>query len=91
MEFGGSDEIHGERFGTPTHFTLLWCAPEVLGKGPDIPWNLADLYSYGLVVASYGLVESAARLLAREKRLAIMMSHKAQVSSLAPYHWPRPG
>lgn len=52
MDFGGSDEIQGNIFGKPTHFTPFWCAPEVMGKHEDIPWDRADLYSYGLVVAS---------------------------------------
>lgn len=52
-DFGGSDETYvAESFVKPMHFTPLWCAPEVLGKDPDIPWNSADIYSYGLVVAS---------------------------------------
>lgn len=52
-DFGGSSMIYTkEQFVKPTHFTPLWCAPEALGKERDIPWHYADLYSYGLVVAS---------------------------------------
>ncbi|KAJ5375501.1 serine threonine protein kinase [Penicillium concentricum] len=51
-DFGGSNQMHGEHAGTPTHITPLWSAPEVLGKHPKIDWRFADIYSYGLVVAS---------------------------------------
>ncbi|KAJ5996312.1 serine threonine protein kinase [Penicillium canescens] len=51
-DFGGSNEIYGERDGAPTHFTSLWSAPEVLAKRSKIYWDRADVYSYGLVVAS---------------------------------------
>jgi serine/threonine protein kinase len=51
-DFGGSNQIYGERGGAPTHFTPLWSAPEVLAKRSKIYWDRADVYSYGLVVAS---------------------------------------
>ncbi|KAJ5504839.1 serine threonine protein kinase [Penicillium fimorum] len=51
-DFGGSDKMLGEHAGTPTHITPLWSAPEVLGKHSKIHWRVADVYSYGLVVAS---------------------------------------
>ncbi|KAJ5827331.1 ankyrin repeat protein [Penicillium robsamsonii] len=52
-DFGGSNQISGPfGGGAPTHFTPIWCAPEVLEREPDIQWNKADVYSYGLVVAS---------------------------------------
>ncbi|KAI0410557.1 kinase-like protein [Xylaria grammica] len=34
------------------HVTLLWSALEVLNRDPDTEWDKADVYSYGLVVAS---------------------------------------
>jgi serine/threonine protein kinase len=51
-DFGGSSEIYDEHDGAPTHFTPLWSAPEALAKRSKIHWDLADVYSYGLVVAS---------------------------------------
>ncbi|KAJ5173833.1 uncharacterized protein N7500_001764 [Penicillium coprophilum] len=51
-DFGGSNQMHGEHAGTPTHITPLWSAPEVLGKHLKVDWRFADVYSYGLVVAN---------------------------------------
>ncbi|KAI0381295.1 hypothetical protein F5Y04DRAFT_288917 [Hypomontagnella monticulosa] len=51
-DFGGSSQAAGPRHGQPTHITPLWSAPEVVNQDPDIDWEKADIYSYGLVVAS---------------------------------------
>ncbi|TRX91985.1 hypothetical protein FHL15_007082 [Xylaria flabelliformis] len=51
IDFGGSAQLCGHGDG-PVHFTPLWSAPEVLSRDLDIEWDKADVYSYGLVVAS---------------------------------------
>ncbi|KAI3318774.1 kinase-like protein [Xylariaceae sp. AK1471] len=51
-DFGGSSLSPGQDGGRPVHYTPLWCAPEVINKDPDIDWERADVYSYGLVVGS---------------------------------------
>ncbi|KAH9904699.1 hypothetical protein F4778DRAFT_41758 [Xylariomycetidae sp. FL2044] len=51
-DFGGSSPHAGQRGGRPVHFTPLWSAPEVLNKDPDIDWERADVYSFGLVIGS---------------------------------------
>lgn len=52
VDFGGSSRLAGNDAGRPHHYTPLWCAPEVLNEDPDIDWVKADVYSYGLIVAS---------------------------------------
>ena len=49
-DFGGTCGLRGHQ--APGHITPLWCAPEVLHEDPDVEWDKADVYSYGLVVAS---------------------------------------
>lgn len=51
-DFGGSSQLEGQDGGRPRHYTPLWCAPEVLNQDPDIDWEKADLYSYGLIIGS---------------------------------------
>jgi serine/threonine protein kinase len=51
IDFSGSAQSCGYGDG-PVHFTPLWSAPEVLSRDPDTEWDKADVYSYGLVVAS---------------------------------------
>ncbi|KAI1211927.1 uncharacterized protein F4807DRAFT_458132 [Annulohypoxylon truncatum] len=46
IDFGGSSP------GEPVHFTPLWSAPEVVNKDHDIDWEKADVFSFGLTVAS---------------------------------------
>ncbi|KAF3055892.1 hypothetical protein GL218_06920 [Daldinia childiae] len=52
IDFGGSAQLASEKAGQPVHHTPLWSAPEVLNEDPDIDWQRADIYSYGLVVGS---------------------------------------
>lgn len=52
IDFGGSSRLAGHDGGRPRHYTPLWCAPEVLNEDPDIDWEKADVYSYGLIVGS---------------------------------------
>ncbi|KAH7480471.1 hypothetical protein FOMA001_g8844 [Fusarium oxysporum f. sp. matthiolae] len=51
IDFGGISNKSGE-YARPWHTTPLWSAPEVLSNDPDVDWDRADVYSYGLVVAS---------------------------------------
>ncbi|KAI0141795.1 hypothetical protein GGR57DRAFT_486652 [Xylariaceae sp. FL1272] len=51
-DFGGSSPHAGEQGEQPVHFTPLWSAPEVLNQDPDVDWERADVYSFGLVVGS---------------------------------------
>ncbi|KAI8635569.1 kinase-like protein [Xylariaceae sp. FL1651] len=51
-DFGGSAQSADREGGRPIHYTPLWCAPEVLNEDPDVDWERADVYSYGLVVGS---------------------------------------
>ncbi|KAI8959643.1 hypothetical protein F5Y11DRAFT_332441 [Daldinia sp. FL1419] len=51
-DFGGSSQLYGGKFNRPAHFTPLWSAPEVVNQDHDIDWEKADIYSYGLVIAS---------------------------------------
>ncbi|KAI1737518.1 hypothetical protein F4680DRAFT_427969 [Xylaria scruposa] len=51
-DFGGSSQSTAQGSRQPVHYTPLWSAPEVLNKDPDIDWERADVYSYGLVVGS---------------------------------------
>jgi serine/threonine protein kinase len=48
-DFGGSVSA-GE--GHPSIGTPLWCAPEVAATTAKTDWKLADVWSYGLIVAS---------------------------------------
>lgn len=49
-DFGGAARIQSGE--SPGHITELWCPPEVLFHDRDIDWAKADVYSYGLIVAS---------------------------------------
>ncbi|OJD33729.1 serine threonine protein kinase [Diplodia corticola] len=51
-DFGGSFQDCEEVGGEPVHVTPLWCAPEILNRDPDVDWEKADVYSYGLIVGS---------------------------------------
>lgn len=48
-DFGGSISIG---HGSPSIGTPLWCAPEVAATITNTDWKLADVWSYGLIVAS---------------------------------------
>ncbi|ETS85790.1 hypothetical protein PFICI_03815 [Pestalotiopsis fici W106-1] len=51
-DFGGSVEVQDHT--NPVHFTRIWCAPELIIPFSDTTsdWRKADIYTYGLVVAS---------------------------------------
>ncbi|KAI1263622.1 hypothetical protein F5Y18DRAFT_437981 [Xylariaceae sp. FL1019] len=51
-DFGGSSPYAAEQGEQPVHYTPLWSAPEVLNQDPDVDWERADVYSFGLVVGS---------------------------------------
>lgn len=51
-DFGGSGQMDNEALGTPLHFTPRWAAPETHTQRKDIDWSRADVYSWGLIVAS---------------------------------------
>ncbi|KAI0199624.1 hypothetical protein F4808DRAFT_461716 [Astrocystis sublimbata] len=51
-DFGGSASSVSQGGGRPVHFSPLWCAPEVLNNDPDIDWERADVYAYGLALGS---------------------------------------
>ncbi|KAI1100399.1 ankyrin [Jackrogersella minutella] len=51
-DFGGSFRPTQQEASRPVHVTPLWCAPEVLNHDPDIDWQKADVYSFGLVIGS---------------------------------------
>lgn len=51
-DFGGSGQTNNEDLGTPLHFTPRWAAPEVHNRGNETDWARADVYSWGLIVAS---------------------------------------
>ncbi|KAH7114042.1 kinase-like domain-containing protein [Dactylonectria macrodidyma] len=50
-DFSGSCHV-GREDAKPSHFTNLWCPPEVLLHDTNIDWRKADVYTYGLLVAS---------------------------------------
>ncbi|KAH7329488.1 kinase-like domain-containing protein [Stachybotrys elegans] len=52
MDFGGSSKKSKGSKSSPAHITRLWCAPEVLNHDPDVDWEKADVYSFGLIFAS---------------------------------------
>jgi serine/threonine protein kinase len=52
LDFGGSSKRSQGKGSGPAHITKLWSAPEVLNKDPDIDWEKADVYSFGLIFAS---------------------------------------
>lgn len=54
-DFGGASPTTREAGGGPAHFTPMWSAPEVMYGDRGIDWKKADIYSYGLVVASLWL------------------------------------
>ncbi|KAI1452179.1 ankyrin [Annulohypoxylon moriforme] len=51
-DFGGSFQSTQQNPTGPVHVTPTWCAPEVLNHDPNIDWQKADIYSFGLVVGS---------------------------------------
>lgn len=51
IDFGGMSQS-SVKPNRPRHYTPLWTAPEVLRADPDVDWVRADIYSYGLVLAS---------------------------------------
>ncbi|KAF4944851.1 hypothetical protein FGADI_12394 [Fusarium gaditjirri] len=54
-DFGGATELNADGVNKPLHHTPLWSAPEILHRDPDVDWMKADVYSFGLVIASLWL------------------------------------
>jgi len=50
-DFSGVCHV-GRKEARPSHFTTLWSPPEALLQQTSIDWRKADVYAYGLLVAS---------------------------------------
>lgn len=62
-DFGGSVDLTSGSHLNPTIRTTLWSAPEDIMEHKDIDWMQADIWTYGLVVASiWSHVASTAEL-----------------------------